>query len=47
MVLEFVIAFTKVYIWDLGFRLANFFWDHVIKISIRQMNIQYIVFPQL
>ncbi len=31
-------------IWDWG--LANSFWDHVIQISIRQMNFHYI-FSQL
>ncbi len=37
------IFFSKVYtvfgIWDWG--LANFFWDHVIQFSIRQMNFLY------
>ncbi len=42
--LEFVISFSKVYIWDRG--LATSFWDHVIKSLIRQMNFQYI-FSQL
>jgi hypothetical protein len=44
--LEFIISFSKVYIWDLGLDLANSFWDHVIKISFRQMRFQYI-FSQL
>jgi hypothetical protein len=38
--LEFVISFFKVHIWDWG--LAYSFWDHVIHISIRRMNFQYI-----
>jgi hypothetical protein len=29
-------------VWDLG--LANYFWDHVIQISIRVMNFQDISF---
>ncbi len=28
--LEFLIYFSKVYIWDLGLDFANSFWDHVI-----------------
>ncbi len=38
--LEFVISFSKVYIcdWDVG--LGNSFWDHVILISIRQIDFQ-------
>ncbi len=32
--LEFVLFFSKVYIWDLGLRFgANSFWDHVMQIS--------------
>ncbi len=42
--LEFVISFSKVYIWDRG--LATSFWDHAIKSLIRHMNFQYI-FSQL
>ncbi len=34
--LEFVISLSKVYIWDCG--SADFFWDHVIETSIRQVN---------
>ncbi len=37
--LEFVISFSKAYIWDWG--LANSFWYHVTHVSIRQMNFQY------
>jgi hypothetical protein len=33
--LEFVISFSKVYLWRLGLMLANSFWDHVIQILIR------------
>jgi hypothetical protein len=28
--LEFAISFSKTYIWDLGLRLADSFWDHVV-----------------
>ncbi len=35
--------FPLLYILELG--LANFFWDHVIQISIRQMDFKYI-FPK-
>jgi hypothetical protein len=38
--LEFVISSFKVYILDWG--MANSIWDHVIQISIRQMNFRYI-----
>ncbi len=41
--LEFVISFSKVYILDWG--LANSLWDHVIQISTRLMNFQYIFLP--
>jgi hypothetical protein len=40
--LECVVSFSKVYLWDWG--LANYFWDHVIQISIRQTNFQYIFY---
>jgi hypothetical protein len=42
MALKFVISVLKSIfgIWDCG--LANSFWDHVIKISIRQMSFQNI-----
>ena len=36
--LEFVISFSKEYIWDSG--LTYSFWDHVTQISIRQTNFQ-------
>jgi hypothetical protein len=37
---EFVISFSKIYIWDLGVRFGFFFRDHVIQISFRLMNFQ-------
>jgi hypothetical protein len=42
--LEIVISFSKEYIWNLANSFCN--QNHVIQISIRQMNFQYI-FSQL
>ncbi len=41
---EFVIFYSKVYIWDLGLRFS--FWDPVIQISFRQMHFLYIFSQQ-
>jgi hypothetical protein len=45
--LDFVISFSKEFIWDLGLRsgLDNSFRDHVIQISFRKMNFFCIYFP--
>ncbi len=49
MVLEFVISFIKIYIWNLEVRLANSFYDYVIQITFRVMNFHDIcsVYSQL
>jgi len=38
--LEFVFSFSKIYILDLEWGLANSFWDHVNQISFRLMSFQ-------